>query len=57
MYHKSMIREYYKYAFWIFLGINAGVLIMQVDQQMIVNILGPEASGFYTVYLSLFNMQ
>jgi O-antigen/teichoic acid export membrane protein len=35
---------------------NAGILLGQIDQQMIIVILGPQSAGYYTNYLSLFNL-
>jgi len=52
----QLIKKQLSYAFWVFLGMNAWTLLGQVDQQMIVVILGPEAAGYYTNYLSLFSL-
>lgn len=53
---KKLLRKQLGYAFWVFLGMNAWVLLWQVDQQMIVVILGAESAGYYANYLSLFTL-
>ncbi len=53
---KSMIKEYLKYAFWCFLGLNAIHIFGQVIQQLIIVILWPEAAGYYTNFISLFGI-
>jgi len=52
-YNKNMLKEYTNYAFLIFLTINAGVLLWQIDQQMIVYMLWTESVWYYSNYLSL----
>ena len=42
-----------KYALWVFLAVNAGVLLSQIDMQMVVFLLGTEAAGYYANYLSI----
>lgn len=51
---KPMLKEYLKYAFWCFLGLNTAQIFGQVIQQLIIVILGPESAGYYTNFLSLF---
>jgi len=53
VYDKDILRKYWKYAFWVFLWANASMLLWQIDQQMIIVLLGPKAAGYYTNYLSL----
>ena len=53
---KSMIKEYLKYAFWCFLGLNALHIFGQIIQQLIIVILWPEAAGYYTNFISLFGI-
>jgi len=53
---KTLLKKQLWYAFWVFLGMNAWALLWQVDQQMIVVILGSEAAWYYTNYLSLFTL-
>lgn len=50
---KKLIQKQLKYALWTFLWANIWTLFSQVDQQMIVNILGPESAWYYTIYVSL----
>lgn len=42
-----------KYAIWVMLSANVGMLLSQIDMQMVVYMLGAEAAGYYTNYLSL----
>lgn len=42
-----------KYAFWVMMSANVGMLLSQVDMQMVVYMLGAESAGYYTNYLSL----
>lgn len=53
---KNLLKTQFKYAFWVFLWMNAWVLLWQVDQQMIIVILWSEAAWYYTNYLSLFTL-
>jgi O-antigen/teichoic acid export membrane protein len=50
---RNLLSEYFGYSFWILIGANAGVILGQIDQQMIVNLLSPEAAGYYANFLSL----
>lgn len=43
----------FKYAFWVMLSANVGMLLSQIDMQMVVYMLGAESAGYYTNYLSL----
>lgn len=56
MFDKSVIKTQLKYAFRVFLGANVGTLLGQVDQQLIVNILGPLQAGYYANFFSLVGM-
>ena len=51
--HKAMIKEYRKYALRSFISMNAWSLIRQIDQQMVINLMGPESAGIYSNYISL----
>lgn len=51
-----LLKKQCSYAFRVFLGMNAGILLWQVDQQMIVVLLWPESAWYYANYLSLFNL-
>ena len=45
-----------KYAFATLFTANIGVLLSQIDMQLIIVILWSEATGYYSNYLSLFNI-
>ncbi len=45
--------EIFKYALFILLTANVGVLLSQIDMQLIILILGTKDAGYYTNYLSL----
>jgi O-antigen/teichoic acid export membrane protein len=53
---KPMLKEYIKYALWCFLGLNIATLFGQIIQQIIIVMIGPEAAGYYTNFLSLFGI-
>lgn len=46
-------KDILKYAIWVMLSANVGMLLSQIDMQMVVYMLGVEAAGYYTNYLSL----
>ena len=50
---KSEYMRVFKYAFWVMLSANVGMLLSQIDMQMVVYMLGAESAGYYTNYLSL----
>lgn len=50
---KDMIKTYKNYALMVFIWTNAGVLLTQIDQQMIIFFLGPTSAWYYSNYLSL----
>lgn len=56
IFDKGLIQTQLRYAFWVFLGMNAGTLLGQVDQQIVVVFLGAAQAGYYSNYLSLFSM-
>ncbi len=43
----------FRYAFWVMLSANVGMLLSQIDMQMVITILGTRDAGYYTNYLSL----
>lgn len=43
----------FKYAFWVMLSANVGMLLSQIDMQMVITMLGTRDAGYYTNYLSL----
>ncbi len=49
----SLIKTQLKYAFRVFLSANTRTLLIQIDQQIIINLLGPESAGYFTNYLSM----
>ena len=53
---KKEIKTYLKYSFWTFLGMNASILLGQIDQQMIIVLMWPESAGYYSNYLSLWQI-
>ena len=53
VFNKEMLKNYIKYALWVFLWANWAVVLWQIDQQMIVYFLWAEQAGYYTNYLSL----
>jgi len=53
VFDKILIKTQFKYAFWVFLGANVGSLLGQVDQQLIVNFLGPLQAWYYANFFSL----
>ena len=53
---KNLISIQFKYAFWVFLTSNVWALLWNVDQQLVVNKLWAESSGYFTNMLSLLNI-
>ncbi len=49
----SFLKKYWKYSLWTFLSLNAVLILSQIDQQMVIVILGPDAAGYYTNFVSL----
>ena len=43
----------FRYAFWVMLSANVGMLLSQIDMQMVTTMLGVRDAGYYTNYLSL----
>lgn len=52
----SARNTFYKYAVATALTANIGILFSQVDTQLIFHLLGDEANGYYSNYLSLLNI-
>jgi O-antigen/teichoic acid export membrane protein len=48
--------HFYRYALATLLTANIGVILSQVDMQLIILMLGSEATGYYSNYLSLLNI-
>lgn len=53
VFEKKILKKHFSYAFWVFLSANVWVLLTQIDQQMVVNILGPEAAGYFSNFSAL----
>lgn len=49
----GLFKEIFKYALWILLASNVGMLLSQIDMQLIIVLLGAKDAGYYTNYLSL----
>ncbi len=56
VFEKKLIKTQFKYAFWVFLGANVWALLGQVDQQLIINFLGPLDAWYYTNFFALVAM-
>ncbi len=56
LFQKSIITKQLKYAFRVFLSANVSLVLTQIDQQLIINLLGPTAAGYFTNYLSVISM-
>lgn len=50
---KAVLKQHIKYALRVFLVANVSSLLGNVDQQVIINVLGPQASGFFSNFQSL----
>lgn len=50
------IKTFWKYSLWTFLGMNAAILMGQIDQQMVVILMWPKSAGLYSNYLSLWQI-
>lgn len=48
--------HFFRYALATLLTANIGVILSQVDMQLIILLLGSEATGYYSNYLSLLNI-
>lgn len=51
---KPMLKEYTKYALRCFLWLNVLTLFTQITQQIVIIMIGAEAAGYYTNFISLF---
>jgi len=47
------LKKYWKYSLWTFVSLNVVLVLTQIDQQMVIVMLGPDAAGYYTNFLSL----
>lgn len=49
----GLFRKVFAYALWTLITANVGVVLSQIDMQLLLFLKGPEAAGYYTNYLSL----
>lgn len=52
----SEYREISRYALWVLFTANVGVVLSQIDMQIITAYLGTESAGYYSMYLSLISI-
>ncbi len=50
------IKNYWKYAFWILLWAQAGFILGQIDQQMVIYFLWADQAWFFTNYKAMLKM-
>ncbi len=50
---KTLLKKIFSYALWVFLTAQAGVILSQIDMQMIIILLDTTNAGYYSIYLSL----
>ncbi|MDR0651129.1 MAG: oligosaccharide flippase family protein [Candidatus Peribacteria bacterium] len=50
---KEVLKQHFKYALRVFLVANVANLLGQVDQQVVVNVLGTEAAGLFSNFQAL----
>jgi O-antigen/teichoic acid export membrane protein len=50
---KTTLKQHFSYALWVFLVANVSNLLGQVDQQIVVNVLGTEAAGLFSNFQAL----
>jgi O-antigen/teichoic acid export membrane protein len=48
-----VLKQHFKYALWVFLAANVSVLLGNVDQQVVVNVLGAESAGLFSNFQAL----
>ena len=53
LWSKKLWKTFFSYAALVFLSVQAGVILSQIDMQMIIFLLSVESAGYYSVYLSL----
>ncbi len=49
----STLKTHFKYALWVFLVANVANLFGQINQQIVVNVLGTEAAGLFSNFQAL----
>lgn len=50
---KQVLKEHMHYAIRVFLVANVSNLLASVDQQIIINVLGPQAAGLFSNFQAL----
>lgn len=56
LWDKNLFKEIFKYALTIFIGMQAWVILGQMDMQMIIYMLWTEPAWYYTNYLSIISI-
>lgn len=56
IWEKSLFKEIFKYALTIFIGMQAWVILWQMDMQMIILMIWTEPAWYYTNYLSIISI-
>ncbi|MBS8121532.1 oligosaccharide flippase family protein [Candidatus Vampirococcus lugosii] len=56
-YNKDTLKSFHSYGLWALLGGQAGVVMGQIDLQMVLFLAGTESAGYYTNFKSLFMIQ
>jgi len=51
--NKNLAKTLFSYSIWVVIWAQAGMLLWQIDLQMIIYFLGPQQAWYYTNYLSL----
>lgn len=52
----TLRKQFIKYAIPTFLTANIGIILSQIDSQIIISMLGNTANGYYSNYLSIMNI-
>ncbi|MDD2907185.1 MAG: oligosaccharide flippase family protein [Candidatus Gracilibacteria bacterium] len=56
LWDKILFKQIFKYALTIFIGMQASVILGQMDMQMIIYMIGTTPAGYYTNYLSIISI-
>ncbi len=54
--NKDLTKQMFSYSIWVVVWAQAGILLWQIDLQMIIYFLWPKQAGYYTNYLSLLSI-
>ncbi|MDP2090221.1 MAG: oligosaccharide flippase family protein [Candidatus Gracilibacteria bacterium] len=52
----KLFKTIFIYSLTVFIGVQAGVILSQIDMQMIIYLLGTTDAGYYTNYLSIISI-